>query len=109
MKAIKGEVRNWIMSMKEHGINLNIDANHRNGPKSLMKRLIRNDPELRAFFGILYAISGFIVFVSTVTLLNVTVTLVTVTVTATLALMMWHFWIRLTNRFGYNIICWVRQ
>ena len=76
MKTIKGEVRNWIMSMKEHGINLNIDANHRNSPKSLIKRLIRNDPDLRAFFGILYTISGFIVFVSTVTLLNVTVTLV---------------------------------
>ena len=106
---MKESVRNRIMNMKEHGIDLDIDANHRNNPRSLIKRLIRNDPDLRAFFSILYAISAFIVFMSTVTLLNITVTLITITVTATLALTMWHFWIRLTNRFGCNIICWVRQ
>ena len=106
---MKESVRNQIMNMKEHGIGLDIDANHRNSPRYLIKRLIRNDPDLRAFFSILYAISAFIVFTSTITLFDITVTLVTTVATATLILALWHFWIRLTNRFGYNITYWVRQ
>ena len=106
---MKESVRNWIMNMKEHGIGLDIDANHRNSPRYLIKRLIRNDPELRAFFSILYIISALIVFTSTIILFNITVTLVTTVATATLILALWHFWIRLTNRFGYNMTYWVRR